>query len=291
MVEARNHIKNGVIRKSIRVGIQNCNRMKKYLILFISIFITTFGYSQSNFQDVIYLKNGSVIHGSIVEQIPNKTIKIESCDNNVFVIQMDEIEKITKEKYARPIIIRRNSSERKGYIGISAGPSVPIRYFADKNNGMAKTGLHVNFLNLGYLFYDYLGITAVCYGGSNSMKSDTLWAGKSNEVVTDTLSPWKYGGIMVGPLISLPLSKTVSWDLRPLMGFTVTQIPDLGEGTESVSSGALGIGTLLRINLSSNFSLMINADYFSSNPLFPTYGIQQSVETISCGLGFNYRLK
>lgn len=49
------------------------------------------------YQDVVYLKNGSIIRGMIIEQIPNKSIKIQTKDGNVFVYEMDEIEKITKE--------------------------------------------------------------------------------------------------------------------------------------------------------------------------------------------------
>lgn len=56
-------------------------------------------FGQSNYQDVVYLKNGSIIRGIIIEQIPNKSIKIETADRSVFVCQMDEIEKITKESY------------------------------------------------------------------------------------------------------------------------------------------------------------------------------------------------
>lgn len=37
--------------------------------------------AQTNYEDVVYLKNGSIIHGIIVEQIPNESIKIESGPN------------------------------------------------------------------------------------------------------------------------------------------------------------------------------------------------------------------
>ncbi len=53
--------------------------------------------AQTNYEDVVYLKNGSIIHGMIIETVPNQTIKIQTKDRNVFVYKMDEIEKITKE--------------------------------------------------------------------------------------------------------------------------------------------------------------------------------------------------
>jgi len=52
---------------------------------------------KKEYQDVVYLKNGSIIRGMIIEQIPNKTLKIQTKDRSVFVYKYDEIEKITKE--------------------------------------------------------------------------------------------------------------------------------------------------------------------------------------------------
>ncbi len=47
--------------------------------------------------EVVYLKNGSIIRGIIIEQTPNVQIKIQTKDGSVFVYKMDEVEKITKE--------------------------------------------------------------------------------------------------------------------------------------------------------------------------------------------------
>lgn len=55
--------------------------------------------SESNsFKDVVYLKNGSVVKGIIIEQIPNESLKIETGDGSIFVYKMNEVEKIGKEK-------------------------------------------------------------------------------------------------------------------------------------------------------------------------------------------------
>ncbi len=53
--------------------------------------------AQNYEEDVVYLKNGSIIHGLIIEQIPNQSIKIQTKDNSIFFFKMEEIEKITKE--------------------------------------------------------------------------------------------------------------------------------------------------------------------------------------------------
>ena len=48
--------------------------------------------------DAVYLKNGSVIKGTITEQVPNVQIKIQTKDGNIFVYKFEEIEKMTREQ-------------------------------------------------------------------------------------------------------------------------------------------------------------------------------------------------
>lgn len=76
--------------------------MKKILAFVLFVLITTVSFAQSNnYQDVVYLKNGSIIRGLIIEQIPNKSIKVQTADNNVFVYQIEEVEKMAKETNQR----------------------------------------------------------------------------------------------------------------------------------------------------------------------------------------------
>jgi len=67
--------------------------MKKMFVLFILLFGIIFS---QQYEDVIYMKDGSVIKGLIIEQVPNEYIKIQS-GQNVFVYQVSEIKKFTKE--------------------------------------------------------------------------------------------------------------------------------------------------------------------------------------------------
>jgi TM2 domain-containing membrane protein YozV len=64
---------------------------------FISIMPSICYSQQEELQDIVYLKNGSIIRGDIVEQVPGQSIKIRTADGSVFVYQMGEVEKITKE--------------------------------------------------------------------------------------------------------------------------------------------------------------------------------------------------
>jgi hypothetical protein len=70
--------------------------MKK-ILLFLLFSITLNVFAQTSLDEVVYLKNGSIIRGVIIEQVLNEKIKIQTYDGNVFVFMYDEIEKITKE--------------------------------------------------------------------------------------------------------------------------------------------------------------------------------------------------
>ena len=59
--------------------------MKYFLSFLMFAAISIIAIAQQNYQDVVYLKNGSIIRGVIIEQIPNKSIKIETSDKSVFV--------------------------------------------------------------------------------------------------------------------------------------------------------------------------------------------------------------
>ena len=93
--------------------------MKKMFTVFLFLAIGMFAFTQQNYQDVIYLKNGSIIRGIIIEQVPNVSLKIETANRSVFVYKMDEIEKMTKEPVLSAGKSLNSSSGRKsGYLGI-----------------------------------------------------------------------------------------------------------------------------------------------------------------------------
>jgi len=112
-VESRNHLnKRGVIRKAIRVG-ENLNlmNMKRFYFLLCMLCFFIVSISAQNIQDVVYLKNGSIVRGIIIEQIPNQSLKIKTKDGSVFVYKMIEVDKMTKEE-----IVNNNGNQyQNGY--------------------------------------------------------------------------------------------------------------------------------------------------------------------------------
>jgi hypothetical protein len=99
-----------------------------FVVLLLVCLWSAITYSQQ-MEDVIYLKNGSVIHGIIIEQVPNETIKIKTKDGNVFAFKYEEIQKFTKEEikgglYANEETVKYgNNGFRSGkfLVGLKAG--------------------------------------------------------------------------------------------------------------------------------------------------------------------------
>ncbi len=70
----------------------------KLLALVLTLTLCNSLCAQSNWIDVVYLKNGSIIKGTIIEQVPNESLKIQTADGSVFVHSMSDVEKMSKEE-------------------------------------------------------------------------------------------------------------------------------------------------------------------------------------------------
>ena len=70
-------------------------------MLFVLMLAPVAVLAQNGMQDAIYLKNGSIYRGTIIETVPNDSYKIKSRDGNVYAVSIEEVEKITKEEVER----------------------------------------------------------------------------------------------------------------------------------------------------------------------------------------------
>lgn len=72
--------------------------MQRFILLTcLMAFVMTSQAFAQQMEDVIHLKNGGLIRGTIIEQIPGESLRIQTRDGNVFVYTMDEIAKISKD--------------------------------------------------------------------------------------------------------------------------------------------------------------------------------------------------
>ena len=69
----------------------------KHLLL-LTILLLPFGlFAQQQFEDVVYLNNGSVYRGVIIEQVPGVSLKIQIMGGSIVAVAMNDVAKLTKE--------------------------------------------------------------------------------------------------------------------------------------------------------------------------------------------------
>ena len=78
-------------------------RRPTILLIACTALFTSFSYTQE-LQDVVYLKSGSIIRGIILEQIPNKSLKIKTADGSVFVYELKDVTRLTREAMFTPAV-------------------------------------------------------------------------------------------------------------------------------------------------------------------------------------------
>jgi len=179
----------------------------KYLISFIAFVVSLQIFSicsyAQQYEDIVYLKNGSIIHGTIIEQIPGESIKIKSKDGNLFVFKMDEIEKMTKEeviikkdtikKVVKDSIKTKDKSNKiqspvKELIAKNSITFQPIGLFLLLTNIEVDRAISKNFsAGLKISFMTFLIRNALKFEGN---KSDV----DNAEAMKESISAWGIGG-------------------------------------------------------------------------------------------------
>lgn len=77
--------------------------MKTIQLIAILFAICSFSFAQTNTYDVVYLKNGSVIKGVILEQSMSSGIKVQTRDESIFVFKWEDIDKVKRESTDLPV--------------------------------------------------------------------------------------------------------------------------------------------------------------------------------------------
>ncbi|MGD1848981.1 MAG: hypothetical protein ACFB10_26615 [Salibacteraceae bacterium] len=155
-------------------------------------------------EDVVYLTNGSIIRGTMIELKINQFVKIEDRAGNIWVFAYDEVDKITKE--ARPVSAYSsnrqrllNISEHEGfYMGTALGMNL-----GDANDGVSYTSEVLGFLHvsMGYKLKNGLsfgGVTGLEGWGTSAIP---LFADVRYQIFKGPVSPFVYGqGGVIMPL-------------------------------------------------------------------------------------------
>ena len=83
--------------------------------------LTSMINAQETMVDVVYLQNGSIIRGTIIEFVPDSLVKIQTTGGSVFVYQMSEVLKITKEPIKIEQKIYKIKEENPFSFGLKGG--------------------------------------------------------------------------------------------------------------------------------------------------------------------------
>ena len=127
--------------------------MKKVsLLLLLLLLISAYAGAQNRYQEVVYLKDGSIVRGIVIEQVPNASLKIKTADGSIFAYPMTEVKRITKEPLRtrqREASQRYKSENLRGYKG-----------FVDAGYQFDLSGHNANSFEVltshGYQFNNYI---------------------------------------------------------------------------------------------------------------------------------------
>jgi hypothetical protein len=123
-------------------------RGKTRILITLCFFICFLQHAkaQQAMEDVVYLKNGSIVRGAMIEVKKDTLVKIETTDRNTWVFPYKDIEKTTRE---------------------------PVKTLGFK----PKTKGYYNVTSIGFIFNNY---TAYSYIGQNSVSAARFCMNISN---------------------------------------------------------------------------------------------------------------
>ena len=102
----------------------------------IAAFLATTQVVAKEMEDVVYLKNGGIVRGTVIEQVAGKSLKIVRFDGKAFRYKMKEIDKISKET-----VMRTHAIGKKKNPVVALGLSFPIVGAGQFYNGQYIKGV------------------------------------------------------------------------------------------------------------------------------------------------------
>lgn len=139
--------------------------MKKHILLVIILIITVVQLSAQKTSDVLYLKNGSIIYGKLIE-ITNDQYKMQTSDGSIFIYKSDDVDKFAKE----PLFFEGRKDHGFGFaleVGFLIGSQesdyvAPLSFnflasITSNTNNVISLGSGVEFIGRPYtpLFLEY----------------------------------------------------------------------------------------------------------------------------------------
>jgi len=95
--------------------------MRLVFVLFFLLLACLCAFAQKKMQDVVYLKNGSVLRGQLVNGQNTGKVAIQIIGNNLFVFDAAEVDKITQEPKRTPLDPKKRGFANTTELGLFAG--------------------------------------------------------------------------------------------------------------------------------------------------------------------------
>ena len=111
--------------------------MKRMLILIVAA-MPLIGASAQSQRETVYLHNGSVIKGEVIEAVPGESIKVKTADGSIFVYDMADVERIAKEQEAGGYVA---GNSRGGHRGLDFTVDVGYGISTQGGSGIITTGI------------------------------------------------------------------------------------------------------------------------------------------------------
>lgn len=227
--------------------------MRKSLVVVLFVIISVASHAQS-FEDVIFLRDGSVVYGQILEKYPNRSLEIITADKNVFVFDMNEISsfQIRKRKIAKQSNFF-HSYPASGYRGrVEVGYEVGV-------GSLAMDRLKLNIIN-GYQINEYftlgVGTGVRYYLDAEEILVPIYGDFKANYMIGDKITrfvslgvgytfngsdDFSDVGLFLSPTIGLSYQLSNRNAINISLGYEVQKLDVTDEILKSINAGAVSI--------------------------------------------------
>jgi hypothetical protein len=192
-----------------------------------------------------------------------------------------------------------NGKGEKNFLIVHGGAAIPTGNFAstsfdNEDAGMAKTGYTLNLL-YGYQFSDYFGAMAQLHYANLPLAS------KFTEPFPGaTADHWQYIGVLIGPMLYVPLTENTMLDFQVATGVMTVNSPKVKlSGTTIVDEDwgpalPLQAGVHFRFNTGNSMVIFGGGDYMYMVPKFSIPEadppeVKQKISTISLQAGIGFR--
>ncbi len=212
--------------------------------------------------------------------------------------------------------------KKRGYIGFSLGPSIPIGKFSNKSNttqesGFAKNGFHLNYLDAGFRFTSSLGAKLYLFNASHPIEYESLRRSRSQiddlSYISASGSDYELKGALLG-ISAIKVEKDYDLGINFMMGFANVFLPGVQLNYRDQSSNqeitkhysavkkqsfGAGLGFDLRIHIREHLDFLSNVNYtifqnefdqqVESNGQIDQIKIDLGYEVFSINFGLAYR--